>query len=985
MATVASATIGAPLEHQKDIRKEDWSNELIEPQSHDTETDRVNFRGDGLNTGVRVLGDGRLDIRIKERRPSIARLLTHTMHTPVPSDLEPSSGISSRKSEPTNEEKEFPIHMNIAIQVIGSRGDIQPFVAIGKELKSHGHRVRLATHLSFRELVLDAGLEFFNIGGDPEELMSFMVNNSGLLPRFDAFRNGDIQKRRRDMRLMINSFWNSCWETGDGTHLHQIKEDLWSDTADYRTRPFVADVIIANPPSLSHIHCAQRLGIPLHIMFTMPWTPTQYFSHPLAILHQHDCKPSVANFVSYAIVEMMVWEGLGDIVNKFRKLKLALDPLDGITAPSLIHRLKIPVSYLWSPAILSKPADWGDNIDICGFSFLPSKPDYTPPEEIVSFLKAGPTPIYIGFGSIVVNNQKSLTNIVFEAIKRSGQRAIVSRGWGNIGVDDSEVPDNILVIGSCPHDWLFRHVSCVIHHGGAGTTAAGLALGKPTIIIPFFGDQQFWGDIVARAGAGPAAIPYKQLTIEKLSDGIDFALKSETLEKAQKIAEKMQDENGVRDAVRSFYRQLDPKAIQCEICPSQPAVWHVKHTEIGLGAFAAAILVESGRIRPEELVLNRPMEYDTYRDPTGPITAGAQVLLGAIANFMTSLADVPTEIVQEIWTAGRAMSHPHKPFDPHKKWQRRASEFSEDSDIDKSVKDSASSSRSSKEFSLGHFHRRSTQQKAERAEAARIEAERLEAENIEAERVEDSDSDDTSDSDDDTHTGDLLPVASLERNRSLQLAKSQSMSSEVLAPTSRSIFFEALVHGSRMSKKFINLLIWLPTDLSLSLAKGFRNLPKVWHDPMVQPIPKVIGIRSGFRAAGQEFIDSFYYGFTGLFTQPQYEYRMTGGKGIIKGVGKGVGGVIMKPPAGLLGLAGYPLKGIRRHLLDSLGKSQDNQIIASRITQGHEEMRASTSEQRAEVARQWEIIEQQLKKQERPCSMHFRMHPLHGRADSLVE
>jgi hypothetical protein len=174
----------------------------------------------------------------------------------------------SQEAIPKDEGKNFPLKMNLVIQVIGSRGDIQPFVALGKELKAHGHRVRLATHLAFRDFVLESGLEFFSIGGDPAELMAFMVKNPSLLPALSTIRSGAIQKRRREMKEIIYGCWRSCIETGDGTNLHQIKEDPWSDTVDYRRRPFIADAIIANPPSLAHIHCAQRLGIPLHMMFT---------------------------------------------------------------------------------------------------------------------------------------------------------------------------------------------------------------------------------------------------------------------------------------------------------------------------------------------------------------------------------------------------------------------------------------------------------------------------------------------------------------------------------------------------------------------------------------------------------------------------------------------------------------------------------------------------------------------------------------------
>ena len=213
-------------------------------------------------------GDGRLDINIYQHKPSIAGLLSHIKQTPPSSDPENLQHSETQGGVPTDKQKYFPLNMNIVIQVIGSRGDIQPFVALGKELKAHGHRVRLATHLAFREFVLGAGLEFFSIGGDPAELMAFMVQNPSLLPACSTIRRGTIQKRRREMKEIIYGCWRSCIETGDGTNLHQIKEHLWNDTVDYRRRLFVADAIIANPPSLAHIHCAQRLGIPLHMMFT---------------------------------------------------------------------------------------------------------------------------------------------------------------------------------------------------------------------------------------------------------------------------------------------------------------------------------------------------------------------------------------------------------------------------------------------------------------------------------------------------------------------------------------------------------------------------------------------------------------------------------------------------------------------------------------------------------------------------------------------
>ena len=168
--------------------------------------------------------------------------------------------------------------MNIVIHVVGSRGDVQPFVALGKVLnEEYGHRVRLATHGTFQKFVEENGLEFFSIGGDPAELMAFMVKNPGLMPGMDSLRSGDVGKRRKGIYEIIQGCWRSCIEVGDGTGPGASDESLDSRVSldsgigmgtDPSVKPFVADAIIANPPSFAGIHCAEKLGIPLHMMFT---------------------------------------------------------------------------------------------------------------------------------------------------------------------------------------------------------------------------------------------------------------------------------------------------------------------------------------------------------------------------------------------------------------------------------------------------------------------------------------------------------------------------------------------------------------------------------------------------------------------------------------------------------------------------------------------------------------------------------------------
>ena len=264
----------------------------------------------------------------------------------------------------------------------------------------------------------------------------------------------------------------------------------------------------------------------------MPYSPTQAFPHPLANIQSSNADASVTNLMTYGMVDMLTWQGLGDVINRFRQHTLGLEPISLMWAPNMISRLRIPYTYCWSPALIPKPKDWGNNISISGFYFLKVASNYKPDAELQAFLDAGPPPVYIGFGSIVVDDPNAMTQMVFDAVKKTGQRALVSKGWGGIGGEELSLPEGVMLLGNVPHDWLFQHVSCVVHHGGAGTTAAGIAAGKPTVVVPFFGDQPFWGAMVARAGAGPFPIPYKSLDADKLAKQINTALEPNSLERA---------------------------------------------------------------------------------------------------------------------------------------------------------------------------------------------------------------------------------------------------------------------------------------------------------------------------------------------------------------------------------------------------------------------------------------------------------------------
>ncbi|KAF8201061.1 sterol glucosyltransferase [Mycena galopus ATCC 62051] len=530
------------------------------------------------------------------------------------------------------ERREWKIKLNVVIQVVGSRGDVQPFIALGNELQKHGHRVRLATHDVFKDFVRTSGLEFYPIGGDPAELMAYMVKNPGLIPSMKSLRGGDIQQKRKMVMEMLEGCWRSC-----------VEPDIVSKD------PFVAEAIIANPPSFAHIHCAQVLGIPVHLMFTMPWSSTRAFSHPLANLKYTSTDPGLANYMSYGIVEFLTWQGLGDVINKWRH-SLDLEPVPLTEGPALAETLKIPFTYCWSPALVPKPVDWPPHVDVCGF-FFREAPNYTPPPELDAFLRAGPPPVYIGFGSIVIDDPARMSNVVVGAVRVAGVRAIVSRGWSKL---DGPPLLDVLYLGDCPHEWLFQHVAAVVHHGGAGTTACGLLNGKPTLIVPFFGDQPFWGNMVAAAGAGPRPIPHKKLNVKALATAIAFCLTPEAAAAARSIAEKMKAESGVKTAVDSFHANLPLDRLKCDILPDRPAAWKVQKGKqtLRMSKLAAELLVQKKEVDSKALKPHNTNKIRIDNRRWDPITGGSSAVTAVFTEMVDATAGIFVKPYQEFSGAG---------------------------------------------------------------------------------------------------------------------------------------------------------------------------------------------------------------------------------------------------------------------------------------------------------------------------------------------
>jgi hypothetical protein len=302
-----------------------------------------------------------------------------------------------------------------------------------------------------------------------------------------------------------------------------------------------------------------------------------------------------------------------------------------------------------SPALIPKPKDWARNITISGFYFLSLASNYQPDPELVEFLSAGPPPVYIGFGSIVVEDPNAMTQLIFKAVKKTGQRALVSKGWGGLGGSELEIPEGVYMLGNCPHDWLFKHVSAVVHHGGAGTMSAGIALGRPTVIVPFFGDQPFWGAMVARAGAGPTPIPFAELTAEKLANAILEALKPETLERAKELGDRIHEEDGCKTGAESFHQFMNVNRMRCKMAPERVAVWRVKTSgsktgDIRLSAFAATVLANEGVLDMNQLKLYRPYEYTVQEGVVTANVTGANPVLGTVGSVASGILHWPVNV-----------------------------------------------------------------------------------------------------------------------------------------------------------------------------------------------------------------------------------------------------------------------------------------------------------------------------------------------------
>ncbi|MBD2359075.1 glycosyltransferase family 1 protein [Tolypothrix sp. FACHB-123] len=411
--------------------------------------------------------------------------------------------------------------MRIAIIALGSQGDVQPYIALGKGLKAAGHFVRLLTHENFAQQVSSHNLEFCPMLGNVQEIIETQEMR-------DLLAKGNF--------LAITAY------TAKETERAAIN---WAQAGLAACQGM--DLLLTGVGGLYlGISLAEKLGIPLLQAYVFPFTPTTTF--PGVLFPQSLARfGGMVNWLSHHVIRQIMWQGsrIGDASARKQVLNLPVASFFGPYKHINLHNY--PILYGFSPSVIPKPLDW-QNTHVTGYWFLDPAADWTPPSALIEFLNGGSPPIYIGFGSMGNQNPEQTAELILQALEKTQQRAILFSGWS--GLHTENLPDRVYLVDSIPHSWLFKHVAAVVHHGGAGTTAAGLRAGIPTIIIPFFGDQSFWGKRVAQLGVGTEPIPRKELTSERLAQAIQQAVTNKTIrQRAANLGAKIRDEDGIANAV----------------------------------------------------------------------------------------------------------------------------------------------------------------------------------------------------------------------------------------------------------------------------------------------------------------------------------------------------------------------------------------------------------------------------------------------------
>ena len=408
--------------------------------------------------------------------------------------------------------------MRVLILTFGTRGDVQPYVALAQGLVAGGHDVGICTAQGFRGLVASAGVEYLHMSNDMLELIQ--TEMSTMSGPADSLRL--VQRMTAAMRSSLLDQWAAA-------------------------RAFQPDRLVYHPKALGGLHIAERLQVPAMVSLPLPFfTPTMAFPIPFIARWPFGGN---ANRLSYQFNRFTA-VAYGGMINSFRRHTLGLSRMSRWS--DYLHHpdgRPVPALYGYSREVVPVPQDYPAHAHVTGYWFLADHTPWRPPAPLLDFLTAGEPPIYIGFGSMGFGKQAAARGrIIAEAVESAGVRAVVATGWGGLELDRSSTA--VHVVDDVPHDWLFPQTAAVVHHGGSGTTAAGLRAGRPTLICPVLGDQGFWAERVRDLGVGPSPLPAPRLNREELTSRLLKLVQEESYqEEARTLGRKLRSEDGVSNAV----------------------------------------------------------------------------------------------------------------------------------------------------------------------------------------------------------------------------------------------------------------------------------------------------------------------------------------------------------------------------------------------------------------------------------------------------
>jgi UDP:flavonoid glycosyltransferase YjiC (YdhE family) len=384
--------------------------------------------------------------------------------------------------------------MHISLIPIGSRGDVQPFVALGLALKSAGHAVRVATHARFADFVRSFNLDYLQIGGDPQQILT------------------DLEPRMTSR----NPFESV-------PAILEVLSQLITPTLAGVVSAFAgSDLVIASYPALfAALDLSEQQRVPLVLASLYPVSPTQHASNllfsPLPQWLPSSFQRAYHRF-SHRAGEDLIFRMVSGKVNAARAAQFGWPPCPEPPIRT-VHKRRLPILYAFDRTLIPEPPDWPDHVHITGFWFLDSEPHWQPPAELSAFLDAGPPPLYAGFGSLAGAQADAAMQKLTMALVRRRQRAILScRVAPGIG---GPLPDHILRIGTVPYSWLFPRLAGVIHHGGVGTVADALRAGIPMGIITYSVEQAFWARAAHRLGITPKALSARSLSAHALDELVE--------------------------------------------------------------------------------------------------------------------------------------------------------------------------------------------------------------------------------------------------------------------------------------------------------------------------------------------------------------------------------------------------------------------------------------------------------------------------------